>query len=479
MDKQEAVRSMTVTMARFTDYISKHLPEDVLGKLRQLRDAEDHPLAKVVYDSMFENLAKAEALDRPSCQDTGVVQYFVKAGAGFPLLSEVRAVLTEAVLIATRTAPLRHNAVQIFQEKNTGNNTGERIPWIDWDIVPDDKGITIEVYLAGGGCSLPGQGKTLMPAAGYEGVVQFVFDVMTSYGVNACPPLLVGVGIGGSIEVAANLSKKALFRTIGSRHPDPRHHREEFGHGRAHRVRRQAPFHHQRRHFRGLLGAPAGHDPDQRGHDLRSPFPQRSRAVNRTLTTPIRDEDIEQLSAGDIVFLDGYLITCRDVGHRRLIELGMKLPVDLQGLAILHARPIVKQDGDGWQMISIGPTTSMRMESFEREFIRQTGVKLIVGKGGMGPETVAGCREHKAVHAVFPGGCAVLAATEVEAIERVEWLDLGMPEALWVCRVKQFGPLIISIDTKGNNLFETNKALFDEKKGPIVREISSQVRFIK
>ena len=201
--------------------------------------------------------------------------------------------------------------------------------------------------------------------------------------------------------------------------------------------------------------------------------------MNKTLTTPIRDEDIEQLSAGDIVFLDGYLITCRDVGHRRLIELGMKLPVDLQGLAILHAGPIVKQDGDGWQMISIGPTTSMRMESFEREFIRQTGVKLIVGKGGMGPETVAGCREHKAVHAVFPGGCAVLAATEVEAIERVEWLDLGMPEALWVCRVKQFGPLIISIDTKGNNLFETNKALFDEKKGPIVREISSQVRFIK
>jgi L(+)-tartrate dehydratase alpha subunit len=76
--------------------------------------------------------------------------------------------------------------------------------------------------MAGGGCSLPGQGKTLMPAAGYEGVVKFVFDVMTSYGVNACPPLLVGIGIGGSIEVAANLSKRALFRPIGSRHPDPK-----------------------------------------------------------------------------------------------------------------------------------------------------------------------------------------------------------------------------------------------------------------
>ncbi len=201
--------------------------------------------------------------------------------------------------------------------------------------------------------------------------------------------------------------------------------------------------------------------------------------MNKTLTTPIRSEDLEQLNTGDIVYLDGCLVTCRDVGHRRLIELGMALPVDLQGMAILHAGPIVSKDGDGWKMISIGPTTSMRMEGFEREFIGQTGVKLIIGKGGMGPGTVAGCSEHKAVHAVFPGGCAVLAATEVEAIERVEWLDLGMPEALWVCRVRQFGPLIISIDTKGNNLFETNKAIFDEKKGPIVREISSQVRFIK
>jgi L(+)-tartrate dehydratase beta subunit len=201
--------------------------------------------------------------------------------------------------------------------------------------------------------------------------------------------------------------------------------------------------------------------------------------VNKTLTTPIRNEDLEQLEAGDIVHLDGHLITCRDVGHRRLIELGIPLPVDLRGLAIFHAGPIVAPDGDGWRMVSIGPTTSMRMESFEQEFIKQTGVKLIVGKGGMGPGTEAGCREHKAVHAVFPGGCAVLAATCVEAIERVEWLDLGMPEALWVCRVRQFGPLIISIDTKGNNLFEANKKVFNARKEPVVKEIASQVRFIK
>lgn len=201
-------------------------------------------------------------------------------------------------------------------------------------------------------------------------------------------------------------------------------------------------------------------------------------AVKKILTTPIRDEDLEGLNAGDVVYLTGRLVTCRDVAHRRLIEQGRELPVNLEGGAILHAGPIVRKKDDGFEMVSIGPTTSMRMEKFEREFIKQTGVKLIVGKGGMGPETAAGCQEHKAVHAIFPGGCAVLAATQVEEIEGAEWQDLGMPETLWINRVKEFGPLIISIDTKGNNLIQQNKAVFNEKKKPILEKISKQLSFI-
>ena len=202
--------------------------------------------------------------------------------------------------------------------------------------------------------------------------------------------------------------------------------------------------------------------------------------MKRTLTTPIKDEDLESLNVGDVVYLTGHLVTCRDVAHRRLIELKRELPVDLKGLAIFHAGPIVRKKDDGrFEMVSIGPTTSMRMEKFEKQFIEETGVKLIVGKGGMGPETVEGCQKHKAVHAVFPGGCAVVAATRVEEIERAEWQDLGMPETLWVNRVKDFGPLIISIDTKGNNLFERNKDGFNARKGPILDKIKSEVRFIK
>ena len=200
----------------------------------------------------------------------------------------------------------------------------------------------------------------------------------------------------------------------------------------------------------------------------------------KILTTPIKDEDLADLNVGDVVYLTGHIVTCRDVAHRRLIELKRELPVDIRGGAIFHAGPIVRKKEDGkFGMVSIGPTTSMRMEKFEKEFIKETGVKLIVGKGGMGPETEAGCREYKAVHAIFPGGCAVLAATQVEEIENAEWQDLGMPETLWVNRVKEFGPLIISIDTKGKNLIEQNKAQFNAKKSAIVDRISSQVRFIK
>jgi L(+)-tartrate dehydratase beta subunit len=202
--------------------------------------------------------------------------------------------------------------------------------------------------------------------------------------------------------------------------------------------------------------------------------------VKKILTTPIKDEDLEALNIGDVVYLTGQLVTCRDVAHRRLIELGRELPVDLNGGAIFHAGPIVRRKDDGdYEMVSIGPTTSMRMEKFEKEFIRQTGVKLVVGKGGMGPETAAGCVENKAVHAIFPGGCAVLAATKVEKIEGAEWKDLGMPETLWINKVNEFGPLIISIDTKGNNLIEQNKARFNERKKPVLEKINAQVRFIK
>lgn len=204
--------------------------------------------------------------------------------------------------------------------------------------------------------------------------------------------------------------------------------------------------------------------------------------MKKILTTPIKDEDLKDIKAGDVIYLNGHIVTCRDVAHRRLIELGRELPVDIKGGAIFHAGPIVRKvegEEDKFEMVSIGPTTSMRMEKFEKEFIEQTGVKIIVGKGGMGSNTEAGCKEHKAIHCVFPAGCAVLAATCVEEIEDAKWKDLGMPETLWVCRIKEFGPLIVSIDAEGNNIFEQNKVEFNKRKDAALEELYSKVKYIK
>ncbi|MDD2459002.1 MAG: L(+)-tartrate dehydratase subunit beta [Eubacteriales bacterium] len=204
--------------------------------------------------------------------------------------------------------------------------------------------------------------------------------------------------------------------------------------------------------------------------------------MKKVLQTPVSAEDLKDIKIGDVIFLSGHIVTCRDVAHRRLIEYGRELPVDLHGGAIFHAGPIVRKiegTDDKYEMISVGPTTSMRMEKFEYDFIQQTGVKVIVGKGGMGPKTEAGCKEFGAIHCVFPAGNAVIAAVTVQEIESQHWMDLGMPETLWVCRIEEFGPLIVSIDAEGNNLFENNKVIFNERKEEALAELNQKVRFIK
>lgn len=200
----------------------------------------------------------------------------------------------------------------------------------------------------------------------------------------------------------------------------------------------------------------------------------------KILTTPISAEDLKDIRIGDIVYLNGHITTCRDVAHRRVVEEGREIPVDVRDEAILHAGPIIRPlEGGKYEMISVGPTTSMRMEKFEYDFVRTTGVRVIVGKGGMREETARACKDFGAIHCVFPAGNAVVAAVEVEEIERAEWLDLGMPETLWNCRVREFGPLIVSIDSEGRNYFEEKKVEYNVRKDKAAASICKQVGFIK
>ena len=200
----------------------------------------------------------------------------------------------------------------------------------------------------------------------------------------------------------------------------------------------------------------------------------------KILVTPISREDLKDIHIGDIVYLSGDLTTCRDVAHRRVVEEGRDITVDIKDKAILHAGPIIRPHDDGtYEMVSVGPTTSMRMEKFEYEFVKTTGVRVIVGKGGMRENTQRACKEFGAIHCVFPAGNAVVAAKEVQKIVEAQWKDLGMPETLWHCHVKEFGPLIVSIDADGRNYFEEKKVEYNKRKEEQLAKILPQVGFIK
>ena len=222
-ESKAAIREQFITtIEKFIALAAVRLSDDVMARLEEMRKGEDSPLQQAIYDSYFENLQMARNLNRPCCQDTGLLQFYIKAGTAFPYLDITPEVLTEAVRRATASVPLRPNAVNYFDEKNTGDNVAERSPWIDWDIAGGSSEMEIILYFSGAGCSLPGQTKVFKPSDGMEAIIPFVFDAVSGPGINACPPLLVGIGLGHNIENAAVLSKKACIRLLGTEHPHPK-----------------------------------------------------------------------------------------------------------------------------------------------------------------------------------------------------------------------------------------------------------------
>ncbi|WP_292374834.1 MULTISPECIES: FumA C-terminus/TtdB family hydratase beta subunit [unclassified Methanosarcina] len=172
------------------------------------------------------------------------------------------------------------------------------------------------------------------------------------------------------------------------------------------------------------------------------------------LKTPLKLEDIEKLNAGDIVYISGEILTARDEAHARILEMeekGEKLPFSLEGAVIYHCGPLMKQTENGWKVVSAGPTTSGRMSKMTPSLLKANDVRAIIGKGGM--KSIADALKNRCVYLAYTGGCAALAAELIKEVKTVHWLDLGMPEAVWVLRVEDFGPLIVGIDTKGTDIF--------------------------
>ena len=170
------------------------------------------------------------------------------------------------------------------------------------------------------------------------------------------------------------------------------------------------------------------------------------------LTPPLDEQSVRDLRAGDWVFLSGTLFGVRDATLIRIFDKKVPPPVDFRGGVLLHTAPNVRKVGDKYEPVSVGTTTSTRMDRFTEGLLVTHGVRAIVGKGGLLPGSVRAMQEHGAVYLTIVGGAAAWQTLHIEEIEAVYWEDL-MPECLWQFRVRDLGPLLVSIDSHGESVY--------------------------
>lgn len=172
------------------------------------------------------------------------------------------------------------------------------------------------------------------------------------------------------------------------------------------------------------------------------------------LKFPLEDmESLRELRAGDIVRIDGTIIALRDATLIRIFDEEIAPPVDLTGAACFHAAPVTQKLNSSYKLVSIGATTSIRMNRFTEPLLKQYGVKAVIGKGGLLKDSVEALQKYGACYFSAVGGAAALSTLQIKEIEKVYWEDLD-PECLWKLRVSDFGPLIVAIDSFGHSLFE-------------------------
>lgn len=194
------------------------LPNDVVSALEKAYEVEEGP-ARVQVEAILENIKVSRETGAPMCQDTGIQTFYIEVGADFPYLGELKDIITNAVKRASGEIPLRPNTVNPFTGENPGNNVGNYVPYITWDIVKGEE-CTIHLLPKGGGsenmCAL----NMMAPGKGIKGLKRFVVDHIVGCGGKPCPPTVVGIGVGGGADLSLKLGKKSLLRDIGVRHPE-------------------------------------------------------------------------------------------------------------------------------------------------------------------------------------------------------------------------------------------------------------------
>lgn len=217
-------RNLIGCIMKLEDYIVEairlavtKLPDDTVNALKRAYEEEENIIAKLQLENILKTIELGGKYSLPLCQDTGTLTFFVEAGVDSPHLRYIGEVLASATKRATEEIPLRPNAVDVLTNRNSGDNTGRFIPITHWEIKRGDS-IRIAIMPKGGGSENCSALTMLTPAQGLDGVKRFVIEHVRRCGGKPCPPVILGIGIGGGSDFALQLAKKALLRPLGRRH---------------------------------------------------------------------------------------------------------------------------------------------------------------------------------------------------------------------------------------------------------------------
>ncbi|MFP5502740.1 MAG: fumarate hydratase, partial [Candidatus Sericytochromatia bacterium] len=479
-----------------------NLPADVRATIKDARAREDATTrSALALTTIAQNIDMAAADVQPICQDTGMPTFFVHTPVGVNQL-HVKAAIHSAVARATKDGKLRTNSVDSLTGSNAGDNLGPGTPVIHFEQWEADT-IEVKLILKGGGCEnkniqyslpaeIPGLGKA---GRDLDGIRKCILHSVHQAQGQGCSAGFIGVGIGGDRTSGYELAKHQLLRSVDDTNPDARlAELEAYIMDKANQLgvgtmgfggeitllgckigvqnRLPASFFVSVAYncwaFRrlGVLIHPETGELLDWQYRVAPQAAEKLSEVTKTvpaaegaptgkhvvLEAPISEAQIRELKVGDVVTIKGMMHTGRDAIHKHLMD--HDAPISLDGGVLYHCGPVALKDASGdWKILAAGPTTSIREEPYQADIIKKFGIRAVIGKGGMGAKTLKGLSEHGAVYLNAIGGAAQYYARCVQAVEGVDFMEFGIPEAMWHLRVEGF-QAIVTMDSHGNSLHQ-------------------------
>jgi fumarate hydratase class I len=488
------------SVADALQYISYYHPVDYIKGLAAAYEREQSAAAKDAMAQILINSRMAAEGHRPLCQDTGIVTVFVKVGMGvqWDATLSLEEMINEGVRRAYNDPDNKLRASILADPAGKRINTKDNTPAvINVSIVPGDK-LDVIVAAKGGGSEAKSKFAMLNPS---DSIVDWVLKTVPTMGAGWCPPGMLGIGIGGTAEKAMLMAKEALMEPIDIQEliaRGPANRAEELrielfdkvnalgigaqGLGGLTTVLdikvRDYPTHAanlpialipncaatRHAHFTLDGSGPVALDPPSLEDWPKLTYnPSNARRVD--LDTITR-EDVASFKPGEVLLLNGKLLTGRDAAHKRMVEMlnrGEPLPVDFNGRFIYYVGPVdpVRDEVVG----PAGPTTATRMDKFTEQVLAETGLLGMVGKAERGPAAIEAIKKHRSVYLMAVGGAAYLVSKAIKASRVVGFADLGM-EAIYEFTVQDM-PVTVAVDSLGTSVHQTGPREWQARIGKI------------